>query len=395
MSGIRLDQWTPVAITSRPIHQRTLTPFSLSDIPLQTSEFKSGEIQSSAGAGSTAEILRLVRQLNGTMDTAIAEINEINSRTKLLALNARIEAARAGEFGAAFGVVAAEMQKLAASTADAANQMASQTHETIQQLFQFIGTSVRGTRLSDLALMNIDLIDRNLYERSCDARSWAADTFVCDALDNQSQQSLQFASERLASILNSHTVYFDIVVCDAHGNIVANGRSAKFRSVGRSVANEGWFTAAMATESGQQYAFDSPHRSALAGDKAVLVYSAAVRHGGRTDGAPIGVLGVLFNWDSLGQSIVNNTPLSADERESTRVLIADKKGNVLADSFGRQLSDTIPVGLLEPIATNRKGFTITRVDGKLCCVGYAAAPGYETFSTGWNSLIIQPVGRTI
>ena len=53
---------------------------------MEDSPIESGALPASANDGSTAEILRLVRQINGTMDEAIAEINEINSRTKLLAL---------------------------------------------------------------------------------------------------------------------------------------------------------------------------------------------------------------------------------------------------------------------------------------------------------------------
>lgn len=88
---------------------------------------------SSGGNGSIADIVNMVRSLNGTLDGAISEINQINSRTKLLALNARIEAARAGEFGASFGVVASEMQKLASNTSHAANQLASNTRPTIDR----------------------------------------------------------------------------------------------------------------------------------------------------------------------------------------------------------------------------------------------------------------------
>lgn len=351
----------------------------------------SGGDPTRAKHGSTAEILRLVRQIHQTMDLAIDEINEINTRTKLLALNARIEAARAGDYGAAFGVVAAEMQKLAGSTSDAANQMASQTQGTINQLFDLIGTNVRGTRLSDLALVNIDLIDRNLYERTCDARSWAADVNVYNALADPTVDRLQRASERLGALLNSHTVYTDIVIADTSGKIVANGRPQSFRSVGRNVEHDGWFNDAMASFSGDHYASSRAHRSPLVADRATMIYSAAVRSGGRIDGEPIGVLGALFDWEGLAQSIVKNTPLSADERETTRVVIADDQGNVLADSFGRQLADTIPLNLLEPIHDNRKGFLIAMIEGQRSCVGYADAPGYETFSTGWNSLIIQPI----
>lgn len=349
----------------------------------------------STAAGSTAEILQLVRQINQTMDSAIDEINDINSRTKLLALNARIEAARAGDYGAAFGVVAAEMQKLAANTGDAANQMASHTNRTIHRLFSLIGTSVRGTRLSDLALVNIDLIDRNLCERTCDVRAWASDSSFANALVHRTEERQQVATTRLKSILKSYTVYADIVLVDANGNIVANGNPTLARTVGRNVERENWFVDAITTVNGAEYCSAPAHRSGLAGDRAVLIYSAAVREGGQSDGKPIGVLALLFNWENFAQSIVKNTPLAADELDSTRVVITDDDGNVLADSLGRQFREMIPVGLLEPIHEDRKGFSTALIDGEQHCIGYAKAPGYESFTTGWNSLIIQPMRQVV
>ncbi len=358
---------------------------------LPASGTRDGVSKHSPGNGSTGEVLRLVRQISNTMGSAIDEINEINARTKLLALNARIEAARAGDYGAAFGVVAAEMQKLASNTSEAANQMASRTHRTIHQLFELIETGVRGTRLSDLALVNIDLIDRNLYERTCDARSWAADTCVVDSLQHTSAENLQAAGDRLAKILNSHTVYFDIVVADSTGKIIVNGRPKTYRSVGRSVEGRAWFADAMATLSGAEYSSSQAHRSELTDDRPTLAYAAAVRADGHVDGRPIGVLGVLFDWEALSQTIVQRTPLSIDERDSTRVLIADDDGRILADSAGKQLAESIPPMMLESLHEHRKGFTIGLVDGEKCCVGFAKAPGYEQFTTGWNSLIVQPM----
>jgi hypothetical protein len=360
------------------------------DQPKRTEVIETGSVKN-ARTGSTGEILQLVKRINQTMDAAIEEINEINARTKLLALNARIEAARAGEYGAAFGVVAAEMQKLASSTSDAANQMASRTHRTVQQLFELIGSSVRGTRLSDLALVNIDVVDRSLYERTCDARSWASDVFVWEALRSPNAERLQRASARLGTILNSHTVYADIVIADVNGIVVANGRPQLHRSVDRKVERESWFADAMSTLSGSEYASSPPHRCVMASDRSTVIYSAAIREGGRVDGKPIGVLGVLFDWETFAQSLVQNTPLPADEQGSTRVVIADNNGRILADSFGRQLTESIPLNLLEPIHQNQKGFMIALVDGDRCCVGYAHAPGYEAFTTNWNSLVIQPI----
>ena len=196
---------------------------------------ESKRLAQSGPSGGTAEILMLVRELTETLDDAIGEINDVNRRTKMLALNAQIEAARAGKHGAAFGVVAQEMQKLAATTADAAGQMSSQTHDRIQRLMGLIGLRVRGTRLSDLALANIDLIDRNLYERTCDVRWWSTTASVVGALSDPTQARCEHASARLGTILDSYTVYFDLVLCDRNGRVIANGRPNQYPSIGTSV----------------------------------------------------------------------------------------------------------------------------------------------------------------
>lgn len=39
---------------------------------------------------------------------------------------------------------------------------------------------LRGERMVDLALDAVELIDRNLYERTCDVRWWATDSAVVD-----------------------------------------------------------------------------------------------------------------------------------------------------------------------------------------------------------------------
>ena len=342
--------------------------------------------------GGTSEILGLVRELTLTMDNTIGEINDVNRRTKMLALNAQIEAARAGQHGAAFGVVAHEMQNLAAITGEAANQMATQTHQRIQSLVGLIGSKVRGMRLSDLALTNIDLIDRNLFERTCDVRWWATDASVVDALANPVNSRRDHASGRLGTILNSYTVYFDLVLCDRDGRIIANGRPDQYRSAGKSMGREAWFQDALVTQSGDEYVFESAHRSSLVDDQPVLIYSAAVREGGRVDGKPLGVLGILFDWEGLAQTIVKQTPIAEDEKPNSRCLIADAEGNVLADSSGRQLESHLPASVqkvFEELREQPKGFADVNIDAVPHCVAYARAPGYETYSTGWNSFILQ------
>lgn len=75
----------------------------------------------------TANAEHYVQQLANTVEQAVNEIRRVNENTRMLALNARIEAARAGAHGAAFGVVASEMQDLSMKTTQVANNLASVT----------------------------------------------------------------------------------------------------------------------------------------------------------------------------------------------------------------------------------------------------------------------------
>lgn len=348
-------------------------------------------LESAAPRGGAAEIARYVGDLSEMMDSAIREINDINGDTQLLALNARIEAARAGNAGAAFGVVAEEMQSLGAKTSGIANELANRSRRSIDTLLGLIGSSVRGTRLSDLALNNIDLVDRNLYERTCDVRWWATDSSLVDALSDPTDARRDHASHRMGVILSAYTVYYDLVLCDNSGHIVANGRPDLYQSVGRSVAGEEWFRKAHESSSGDDYGFQTAHRSSLVDDQSVLVYSCGVRENGDSRGKLLGALGILFNWEGLAQTIVENVPLSEDERDSTRTVLCDDSGAIIADSWGKQLEDRLDVPNRDSLFAQPKNFETIDLDGKKYCVAHARAPGFETYSTGWHSVLLQPV----
>lgn len=348
--------------------------------------------EAGAEAPREASFADLLGDLSNSLDTAIEEIRDINTNTKLLSLNARIEAARAGVAGAAFGVVAQEMQDLSGKTAQAAESLANQTKRVIDELVHVLGTKVRGTRLSDIALTNIDLIDRCLYERTCDVRWWATDQSVVDALSNPTPETVRHASQRLGVILNAYTVYYDLVLCDMHGRVVANGRPHEYKSVGMEQASENWFREAAMSRSGDEFGFQTAHRSRLVDGKLSLVYSCGVRQDGNANGKLLGVLGIVFNWEALAQTIMTNAPIAEEERAATRCVITDGDGTLLADSWGKQLQETLGLPEMHAILSERKNFTTGDYRGRKCCVAHAQAPGFETYSTGWHSLVIQPVG---
>lgn len=337
-------------------------------------------------------ITQLAGELSNKMDVAIQEIERINRQSRMLAVNARVESARAGEAGAAFGVVASEMGNLSHAITDLVSRLEKETSSDFREIARIndhISTHFRGTRLSDLALTNIDLIDRNLYERSCDVRWWATDSSVVDALTNGTIKDKDFACQRLGVILDSYTVYFDLVLCDLNGDIVANGRKSQYNSLGKNVASSYWFRKALECNTGEDYAWETVHKSQLVNNELVLVYSTAVRENGSNNGKILGALGIIFQYEALAQTIVESIPLTPEEKQGTRVCIVDDKGLVLADSDHRNLEETILFEGKDNLFKEDKGFIIGKFNQADCCIAHAKAPGYETYTTGWHSLIIQ------
>jgi hypothetical protein len=349
----------------------------------------------SSAAATPERILAVSTRIDGQIVAFGNEIASVDLQTRLLSINAQIEAARAGSTGAAFGVVASEMVELSRRTASIASRLRSETHEALTELTAIsrrLATEVRGSRLANLALTNIDLIDRNLYERSCDVRWWATDAAVVAAVADPGNEAANYAGRRLGVILDAYTVYFDIVLLDLAGCVVANGRPERFRSQGGVHAEASWFRAALAHTSGNEFGFVGPFPTPLAGGERALVYSCRVAEGGEAHGPALGVLGVVFRWDALATTIVRNTPVDAADRPFTRAVIVDAAGRILADS-ANDAGDKLDLPDRERLFAETRGFREVSLGGTEHLVGHARAPGYEGYTTGWHSLVLQQAER--
>jgi hypothetical protein len=333
-------------------------------------------------------ILDLSERLSAVAGAKIGEISSINREAKMLAINALIVAARAGEAGKSFAIVAEEFKRISTEIDDVAEALESEVRADLNEL-SAVGAAIldhlRGQRLADLALNAIEIIDRNLYERTCDVRWWATDSAVVDCLaGGGSTEAARFASSRLKVILAAYTVYLDLWICDAQGKVVATGRPERYpRAVGLSVAGEPWFTAAMKTASGDDFAVADIARAPSLENAPVATYATAIREGGRTDGKVLGVLGIHFDWRPQAQAVVDGVRLTEDERARSRVMLLDRNGLILAASDHRgELQESFP---LPPKAGPMGSYAADGVT-----VGYALTPGYETYEgLGWYGCITQ------
>lgn len=336
------------------------------------------------------QIVVLAESVSRLAQRKMGNIHAVTTRTRMLALNALIEAARAGQAGVGFSVVASEVRGISTEIEGIAvaleEELIAQATR-LEQLGRRIIDHLCGERLIDLALNAIEIIDRNLYERTCDVRWWATDQAVVDCVADPSEARRRYASERLAVILSSYTVYLDIWICDTAGNVLATGRPERYREApGASVAGEQWFRKAMATASGEDFAVVDVASNPLLGDAPTATYSTAVRAGGRVDGEPTGVIAVHFDWGPQAQTVVDGVRLTPEERERSRVLLLDASHRVIAASDRRGvLTETFA---LQTLGKSRG----TYQDDAGNRVSFALTPGYETYrGLGWYGCILARV----
>ena len=329
---------------------------------------------------------RLTAEVNQVACEKTGEIQKITKQMKMLALNALIESSRAGAQGAGFAVVAQEVRSVGQAVENIAQDLESQLTKRTAELMQSIKDMVergKGERFVDLALNAVELIDRNLYERTCDVRWWATDSAVVQSAASRTEADAAYASRRLAVILGAYTVYLDLWLCDLSGNVIANGRGDKFKVKGLNVAGTRWFQEALTLRSGDDYVAGDIERQPLLDNAQVATYCAGVREDGSAHGELLGILAIHFDWEAQASAIVRGVRVGADE--NARALLVDSNYRVIAASDG--------VGLLtEHIALRRDGKAHGFYrDAAGTLVAFHVTPGYETYrGLGWYGVIMQP-----
>lgn len=332
-----------------------------------------------------SDLIELTRSIRATTAEKISGIQKVTGMLRMLALNAMIESARAGEHGRGFSVVAAEVREIATGVGAIAEQLEADLATQIAKLSeqaQAMAEAATGTRMVDLALNGIEIIDRNLYERTCDVRWWATDSAIVDCATLPTREAAAFACKRLGVILNAYTVYLDLWLCDLKGRVVASGRPDRYAVAGLDVSEEPWFAQASRLASGDDYIAGDISRCAGLRGAQVATYAASIRAGGDAHGMPVGVLAIHFDWQPQARAIVEGVRIEPKEKDRTSVMLVDAQGRVIASS-----SDNSPAHFTLRTDGRMHGY-YAMADGTT--VAFHATPGYETYKgLGWYGVIVQ------
>jgi chemotaxis signal transduction protein len=239
----------------------------------------------------------------------------------------------------------------------------------------------RRAELAAHALLAVDIMDRNLYERANDCRWWALSEEFADLLQTleagPSEVALQRAGEILAHLNSLYTVYRRVALFDRQGRILAVSRDPQTLATGASIP-VALLQSTLALQSSQAYTVSAMLPHALADGAATYLYCAPIRQA--TDQRPLGGIALAFNChDELQAMLQDSLPLGA----AAIGLLVDREGRVLSSTHAELAVGTVPEFLdaLQGLATDAAAAPLCQWQGRSYLLGQAQSKGYREFKT--------------
>ncbi len=244
----------------------------------------------------------------------------------------------------------------------------------------------------------VDLLDRNLYERSDDCRWWAMTPEFRVALANPNRDAATVAqlNDLLAYINSLYTVYTRLFVYDSSGRIVAcsHPEAGDSTMLGTQVDSATLYRVkALRTE--QDYCVTPFSPSVLYEGRPTYVYHAAVRDPANP-AQVVGGIGIIFDAEPEFRAMLQG---GLATQPSMGALFVDRQGRVISST-----DPTRPVGSVFPIDRTLSelpaGKSVSRIvihDGHYAVMGCTASCGYREFkvSDGYQEDVLAVVFDTL
>ncbi|MDT4329689.1 cache domain-containing protein [Methylomonas sp. MV1] len=249
----------------------------------------------------------------------------INDDLGLLVLNGQIASARKN---------AAEFMPVLEAIKQIGTDIASIFTASVNSLQQATVMSSHLNNAGFLASLAVDIMDRNLYERANDCRWWALTSAFRRHLAAGSPDAGQ--RREIADILQYinalYTVYTNLYVYDANGDIVAVSDPNQQALVGGRVGDDSGAVTALKCPDSQSYRVSPFARSALYAQRPTYIYNAAITDLADTTRV-VGGIGIVFDSEPQFAAMLSDV-LPRDEQGSPVAgcfaLFADRQKRVIA-----------------------------------------------------------------
>lgn len=312
-----------------------------------------------------------LKQDNEQMQQVMKKIQSISMQSKILSLNSGIEAARAGEAGRGFAVVAKEIDQFASSS-----MAASKESEHIIQRMQEKANEIIAVRTVDVAFDTIDKIERILFERHCDVQAWATFDAVKYVASEATPTNVQMAHRFLKHTLDIYEVYFELMVINLDGDIVATAKNQQL--LGQNMTSHEWFEKVKKTN--EPYVTDLYYSETI---RAYTINYSSPIHNER--GELIGVMSTRFNWQYV-MEIVSRANLG----DTSHLYIINQQGDVIAS---KRQEDILNKNLrhfksVQKSMTShaKSGYEMEQND----LIAYSKSEGYNAYKgKGWTAIVIE------
>ena len=231
------------------------------------------------------------------------------------------------------------------------------------------------TQIGTKAHYVIDIIVRNLYERTADVGFLATDSVLCEFVA-YGQDNADAIRNRLLAYRNKYTVYDEIMLLDKEGNVLLQ--------IDKHSEVEGSTDPLIAETLASKTYVETFRATDLRPSKQqALVYSQRMTH--PVTAEVIGILCLCFDFENEMQSLFNS---HRDPDTRSNMLLLDGDNRVIASA------DTVwvPIGSIVPVNRNG-GMDIMMFGGRQYLIRTFGAEGYQNYMgpPGWQGQVMIPV----
>lgn len=235
------------------------------------------------------------------------------------------------------------------------------------------------------AAFAIDVMDRNLYERANDCRWWALNATFRRVLSEPrvSPEDAVRCGEILRYINGLYTVYANLILYDAHGQVIAVSDSEQASLCGTRLHEE-WVGRSLALDNSQGYVCSHFAPTPLYGNRHTYIYAAAIRD--PQDSRVVGGIGIVFDGQPQFAAMLNDAlPRDAAGQPiaGTFALFAQRDGRIVASSDPRfAIGSTIALSASQrQLGRGGRMADIITQDEHYFALGTAVSAGYREYKT--------------